>query len=77
METNHDELNRILGKLLAEVEGINNRLDRVNGRLDKHDDKVNTLESFQDNATGRMTIIGAVTAFAVGILGSWVNRMFN
>ncbi len=72
----HNELNRTLGEILGGVKGINQRLDVVNGRLGKHDDKIHTLESFMDNVTGRFVVIGAVFALTCTIVGSWVNHTF-
>lgn len=41
-----------LGEIKGELKGINQRLDRVNGRIDDHDDKINALEGFKDEIIG-------------------------
>ena len=71
----HEELNRTLGEILGEVKGVNTRLDRVNGRLDKHDDKINSLETFKDTATGKLAVVGTLAAFVFSALGVGINRM--
>lgn len=34
-----------IGKLKGKVDGINNRLDRMNGNLNHHDEKIDKLET--------------------------------
>ena len=71
----HDELNRTLGEILGEIRGVNLRLDRTNGRLDKHDDKIDHLEAFKDQATGKLAMMSAGITFFIGIVGVGINKM--
>ena len=68
---NHEKIMFKLGEISEGVKAINIRLDKVNGRLDKHEDKINVLETFRDTLTGKITII----ATAVGALVSFITAI--
>lgn len=66
---NHDEIMVTLGKLLAGVDGINTRLDKVNGRLDKHDDAIQGLQAINDQEIGRKSAFNWLGTFGAGAIG--------
>ena len=63
----------LLGQIDGKVDGIINRLDRMNGILIEHSKKLNVFETFRDNLQGRMTIIGAIAGF----LGAVITMLIN
>jgi len=63
----------LLGQIDGKVDGIINRLDRMNGTLIEHSRKLNVFETFRDNLQGRMTIIGAIAGF----LGAVITMLIN
>lgn len=68
----HDELNRTLGQILGELKGMNQRLDFITSNQDKHEERLNDLESFKDTAVGKFAVIGTVATFIFGIIGSYI-----
>ena len=63
----------LLGQIDGKVDGIINRLDRMNGTLIEHSKKINLLETFRDNLRGQMGVIGAVAGF----LGAVITMLIN
>lgn len=72
-----DDIQRSLGRIEGKVDGINQRLDKVNGTLKDHSDKINLLETFRDNLQGRMTIIGAIAGFLGALITTIINRFIK
>lgn len=79
------DLNYHLGRIEAELKGItekisfgfenvHKRLDKVNGRLDKHDDKIDVLEKSEAENRGaaKVTAIiwGAIVAVGVSVVST-------
>lgn len=58
-----------VGELNGEVKGINRRLDKMNGTISSHDDRINKNESAIDQQRGRAAIIGGVVGGIVSIIG--------
>lgn len=65
---NHDEINRTLGRLESKVDALLEEAKKTNGRVTK-------LETWKHQSTGKLTIIGAVAAFVVSLVGYSVNKM--
>jgi len=63
-----DDVKYLLGEINGKLEGICERLDKINGTLSKHDDKINDLETFKDNLQGRMSVISAISGFIGGLI---------
>jgi len=59
---------RAIGKLEGKVDGINARLDKTNGALSKHDDRINTLEDSVSNMKGKSVILGGIAGFVISII---------
>lgn len=77
METNnHNEIMRVLGNLEGKVDGINDRLNRVNGRLDKHDDAIGSLEALSNQGIGKQMVIGGVSGAVLGLIGAFISSNF-
>lgn len=76
-----DNIQRTLGNLEGTInegfKAINNRLDKINGTIIRHEDKLNVFETFKDNLRGQMTIIGAVTGFIGAIVTMVINKFIN
>jgi len=70
----------VVGEIKGEVKGINSRLDKVNGRIEKGEERTNKLETFCDTHEGRekgitliMGIIGAVIGSLISIIGIYLS----
>lgn len=70
----HNEIMRAIGRIEGGIQGINQRLDVVNGRLNKHSDKINELEKFSDQLTGKMTIVAAVVGGGVAVFWEFIKK---
>jgi len=72
-----DDIQRSLGRLEGTINtgfnAINERLDKLNGSIKTHEEKINLLETFRDNLQGRMSIIGAIG----GVIGTLITIFFN
>lgn len=60
---------RAVGRIEGGIDGINKRLDFVNGRLNKSEDNINDLQSFNDNLKGKITAWSVLGGAA--ITGIW------
>lgn len=56
MENSHEDICLMLGRLEGKVDGINLRLDKVNGSIKKHDDRINACETAIDQAKGGIKV---------------------
>ena len=63
-----DDIKYLLGEINGKLDSIKDRLDKMNGSILRHEDRINTLESFKDNLEGRMSIISALGGFIGGIV---------
>ena len=72
-----DDIQRSLGRIEGGIQAINNRLDKINGTLAEHEDKLNAFETFKDNLKGQMTIFGAITGFVGAIITMIINRFIS
>ena len=72
-----DQISQAIGKLQGQVEtgftAINNRLDRQNGSIKCHDDRINELETFRDTMVGKISVISAI----FGFIGAMVLAIVN
>jgi len=77
MENSHEDICLILGQLKGEVEqgfkSVNQRLDKMNGNIKNHDDRINVCESTIDQAKGSMKI----TAIIWGVIITLVNLVIS
>lgn len=71
MSENHQEIMLAIGNLQGTVNGINDRLDKVNGRLGKHDEQIANLRI--EGAVGK-TKIGIIGAIG-GLLASFLLKL--
>lgn len=69
----HDDIMRAIGMLEGTVtEGFKSthqRLDVVNGRLGKHDEKIGKLESAESFRKGQMVFISLITGTVLSVVG--------
>ena len=72
-----NNIERSLGEITGELKGINKRLDISNSNIAKNQDRINKLESFKDNLTGRITIIVIIAGTAVSIAGSLLTTLIK
>jgi len=64
----------IVGEIKGEVKGINNRLDRMNGTIQSHDNRINKNESAIDQQKSKSALIAGLVGFvvsAVGLVIAW------
>ena len=55
-----------LGTMDGKIDGINNRLDKINGSLVNHDDRINVNEHKIDTLSGKIKVIGAIATIIAG-----------
>ena len=66
-----------LGEIKGAVKGINRRLDITNGNIGKNQDKINQLETFRDNLTGKIVILVAIVGMIVSFVGSFAKDLIS
>jgi len=80
MAENHDEILRAIGRLEgAMTEGfkaIHARQDVANGKLIKHDEKIDELESYRDQLKGRVAVIAGGVGFVGSLVVVWFKDRF-
>ena len=67
-EQTHNEIMRALGHIEGGVEGIIERLDKINGRLDKHDDKIVEHSDFIGTWKGKFAIIAIIVSVGITLV---------
>lgn len=72
-ENLHNQIMRALGNLEGKVDGINNRLDVLNGRVAKHDERLGNLDISDSKQNIKLGIIGTVA----GLVGSFILSQFK
>ena len=70
---NHNQIMLTLGKLDGKLDGVLDRLDISNGRIEKNEDRLSRVEAWQNNMKGRVTIIST----GVGILVTFIVLAIN
>ena len=68
-----DQIIKALGNIEGKIDGINKRLDLMNGSLGKHETRINDNEHKIDIATGKATAIGAL----LGVIGACIIAAIN
>ena len=66
------EIAKDVGEIKGEVKGINKRLDITNGSVAKDKDRINKLETFKDNLSGKIIIIVAIIGLIVSVISSYL-----
>lgn len=74
-----NELNDIYEKL-GKMEGVQTLMleemragfTRINGRIDKNDGRINSLEVWQNVQTGKFAIISIIAGVVFGVVGSFI-----
>ena len=81
MSGNHDNIQRALGDLEGAMregfKGIHSRLDILNGSVEKHDEKINDLETFRDTSKGKMAIIATAFGTLSALIVAYFKNLFN
>lgn len=71
----HNQVMFLLGQVDGGIKGINARLDKINGRLDRHDTKIEDLDKAKSEQTGSVKIIagiwGVTSSVIIGII-TWL-----
>lgn len=70
----HEDIMRAIGRLEGKVDEINSRLDTLNGSQKKQDDKIDSLESWKDQLTGKIAIISVFVAGAVSLFFAFIRN---
>ncbi len=55
---------------------IKESVDRIEDKLDKHDERIGHLENWQHNANGKVTMLGAI-GVAIGGFITWLTGIFH
>ena len=61
-----EEILKAIGKLEGKIDGVNQRLDKINGSLLNHDDRINVNEHKIDTMSGKIKVIGAIATIILG-----------
>ena len=64
---NFFQLYQKIGSIDGKLDGVLNHLEKINGRLDSHSKKIDTLEDTTNQIIGKASILGAIAGF-VGAL---------
>ena len=74
----HNEIMRAIGQLEGKIEegfkATGQRLDGINGKVQRHDDKISEISNEQANLKGKATAYGAGGAFVLTVLWEIVKR---
>lgn len=62
-----EKIGQLNGSTEKGFEGINHRLDRMNGSLHTHCIKIRALEAWKNLTIGKMSVISAVVAIGVSL----------
>ena len=73
-EKQHEQIMISLIKIERDIKGVNDRLDRINGTVAKNSNRLDTLENWKSNVTGRILVISIVT---VPIVAAIINLIFK
>jgi len=65
-------IERALGRLEGKVDGMNQRLDKINGNLESHAKKIDRLENQVAVIKGKSTMLGAIAGFLVSVIAAMV-----
>lgn len=69
---NDEKIMYMLGEINSSVKSINEKIASNTVRIDKHDYKMDILEKWQDNITGKFAVIAIILSIAITLFGGWV-----
>lgn len=69
MQQQLNDIQRGLGRVEGTLDGILKHLEAMNGRIGKHDIKINKIENEQIEIKTKATIYGGIAGF--GIIAIW------
>jgi len=78
MEQNN--IQRTLGRLESKVDGINTRLDKINGNITNHEDRINVCENFCADHDGKEKggrIVLGLIAGGIGLIGAILGAIIS
>jgi hypothetical protein len=73
----HDQIYLMLGRIEGGVAGINKRLDMLNGKVDKHDDRLDDVEKKASFEKGRTMKDHSITAGISGIVAGVLTFVYT
>ena len=73
MENN---IQRSLGRIEGKIDGINQRLDKMNGTLKSHDEKIDDLEGFVNEIKGQEKQITKIASIGGAIAGGFITAVY-
>jgi len=73
----HHEIMFSLGNLIGKVDGINQRLDSLNGRIGVNTGRIHSIESWKDNLIGKITVIVAIFGIIISAAFVIINLYFG
>ena len=62
------EINRSLGRVEGKLDGVLTHLEKINGRLDSHSKKIDTLEDTTNQIIGKVSIFSSICGFIGGVI---------
>lgn len=84
-ESRHEKVMYALGQIDSKLDGVNQRLDTVNGRLGKHDREIADILEFQNRTAGEQqgrqltwgkvfAVVGA-TGTVIGVVSTVAGKL--
>jgi hypothetical protein len=73
----HDQIYLMLGRIEGGISGINKRLDTLNGKVDKHDDRLDDVERTASFEKGRTMKDHSITAGISGIVAGVLTFIYT
>ena len=66
-----------LGNIEGKLDGVNQRLDTINGRLNAHDEKIDEIEIWRANLKGMIAILTTIGGALAGLAVTVVRWYFD
>jgi len=70
-----NNIQRSLGRIEGKVDGINKHLEKMNGAIDDHTDKIDKLETFKDQTEGAKQETKRIASIGGAIAGGFVTAV--
>lgn len=72
----NNEMQRCLGRIEGKLEGMIVRLERINGRLDKHGNKIDQIENETTTLKAKASVFGAGASMGIVVLWEIIKNKF-
>ena len=76
-QLNLNALERCIGRLEGKMDSVLGQLNKMNGAIISHEQRINLLESDNDRRKGVVAFVGAGAGLAVGIVWEIIKATLN